>query len=878
MSTSQNEVIAAIDVGGGGYTRADGMVYSADMGFVGTSKTATSTVPIANSDDDPLYQSYRYGKDFGYGIDLADGTYQIELQFVETYWTAAGKRVFDVHLEGVQSASNVDIFAAAGRGNVYSVFRTVTVTDGQLDIRLEANGTDDRDTASLAGLVIRAAEAPANTAPVNTVPGAQTAQEDQAKAIGGISVADADSASLTTSLSVAHGTLSLTAASGATVTGNSTGAVTLTGSAAAINSSLAGLSYKGVLDYSGADTLTVTTSDGTLQDSDTVAITVTADTPGGTGTSGDDVFLAGSGPQGFDGLAGSDTVSYANSTLGVYANLATGVATPLYRIMPFGDSITYGVVSYTNEESGGYRPLLWNKLAGSDLAIDYVGGLINGPSSLPDRSHQGLRGKTIDYLNSYDSGYLSTHKPDVVLLMIGTNDLASSTASAMISDLRALIVSITDNQPNATLFVSTIPPSHNATRNATVTAFNDRLPGLVEELNDTRKVEFVDMRNLTLSDVTAPPADSGVHPTLGGYEKIAQNWHQALLESGLFEAEKDSFASIENLTGSARNDKLVGDGGANMLDGGAGSDELVGGNGDDTYVVDTAADRVVEAPGGGNDTVRTSVSYTLAAGSAVENLTATGTAGVKLTGNEFANRIEGGSGNDTLDGRGGADTLVGGLGDDTYYVDNVGDVVVEPYSGGIDTVRATVSYTLSDNVNYLTLDGTADLEGTGNQYVNKLTGNSGANTLYGLDGNDTLSGMAGNDRLEGGNGDDVLQGGSGTDTLLGGAGKDKFDWNSTAEIGIGASGDVILDFTQGSDKIDLSGIDAKSSTSTGDAFTFIGAAAFSGAAGQLRFQEYESSSGDYTIVQGDTNGDQVADFEIRLNGELPDLRASDFVL
>jgi Ca2+-binding RTX toxin-like protein len=193
-------------------------------------------------------------------------------------------------------------------------------------------------------------------------------------------------------------------------------------------------------------------------------------------------------------------------------------------------------------------------------------------------------------------------------------------------------------------------------------------------------------------------------------------------------------------------------------------------------------------------------------------------------------------------------------------------------------VRATVSYTLSDNVNYLTLDGTADLEGTGNQYVNKLTGNSGANRLYGLDGNDTLSGMAGNDRLEGGNGDDVLQGGSGTDTLLGGAGKDKFDWNSTAEIGIGASGDVILDFTQGSDKIDLSGIDAKSSTSTGDAFTFIGAAAFSGAAGQLRFQEYESSSGDYTIVQGDTNGDQVADFEIRLNGELPDLRASDFVL
>ena len=113
-----------------------------------------------------------------------------------------------------------------------------------------------------------------NDAPVNTVPGAQTVAEDTILPIVGVSVADIDSSALTTTLSVAHGILNVTAGPG--VTGNGTASVTITGTAAEINAALAGLAYTGNLNFNGADTLTVATSDGTATDTDTIAITVNA--------------------------------------------------------------------------------------------------------------------------------------------------------------------------------------------------------------------------------------------------------------------------------------------------------------------------------------------------------------------------------------------------------------------------------------------------------------------------------------------------------------------------------------------------------------------------------------------------------------------------
>ena len=113
---------------------------------------------------------------------------------------------------------------------------------------------------------------PVNDAPINTVPGAQTVAEDTILPIAGVSVADIDSSTLTTTLSLSSGTLNVTA--GAGVTGNGTATVTIAGTAAQINTALAGLAYTGNLNFNGADTLTVATSDGTAADIDTIAITV----------------------------------------------------------------------------------------------------------------------------------------------------------------------------------------------------------------------------------------------------------------------------------------------------------------------------------------------------------------------------------------------------------------------------------------------------------------------------------------------------------------------------------------------------------------------------------------------------------------------------
>ena len=614
-----------------------------------------------------------------------------------------------------------------------------------------------------------------------------------------------------------------------------------------------------------------------------------------TGTPENDLFTASTGNESFDGGAGVDTVSYVNSATGVYVNLETGQSTPLLKVMPFGDSITYGVISSGNTESGGYRVYLWNTLQTQDLAIDYVGSISSGPLDFPDRDNQGLRHKTINYLNSVDSQYLNTYKPDVVLLMIGTNDTDSRTANQMISDLRSLLISIATNAPGATIFVAAIPPNHDDEENAVAEQYNAMIPGLVDELDDTYNIIFVDTSELTLADITGPP--DGVHPTAAGYEKLAGIWLDALMSSGVFEDERDSLSAIENVTGSNYNDRLVGDAAANVLsglsgddqldggggndtlDGGGGKDTMAGGSGDDTYVVDSSSDVVVENAGEGNDTIRTTkATYSLANQADVENLIYTGSAAAKLTGNAADNHINGGGGSDTLDGGAGADTMAGGKGADTYVVDNVADVIVEAASSGVDTVKASVSFTLAANVEKLTLIGPTAIDGTGNALNNTITGNGAANNLYGLGGADTLIGGNGDDYLYGGGAADILRGGAGLDVLTGNAGNDKFDWDSVGDAGLGAARDRVIDFTHNQDKLDLSTIDAKIGTQSNDAFAFIGASAFSGVAGQLRAELVHDANGDYTIVQGDVNGDGVADFEIALVGYTATLQANDFVL
>jgi Ca2+-binding RTX toxin-like protein len=131
-----------------------------------------------------------------------------------------------------------------------------------------------------------------------------------------------------------------------------------------------------------------------------------------------------------------------------------------------------------------------------------------------------------------------------------------------------------------------------------------------------------------------------------------------------------------------------------------------------------------------------------------------------------ADHAFGNNGNDTLDGGAGADTLEGGMGYDHYIVDDVGDVVVEAAGGGIDTVRALMSYTLGSEVEHLQLIGTGGDSGTGNELANMIIGNAANNSLSGLSGNDSLFGQDGDDTLDGGVGADALVGGFGNDTFI----------------------------------------------------------------------------------------------------------------
>jgi Ca2+-binding RTX toxin-like protein len=236
-------------------------------------------------------------------------------------------------------------------------------------------------------------------------------------------------------------------------------------------------------------------------------------------------------------------------------------------------------------------------------------------------------------------------------------------------------------------------------------------------------------------------------------------------------------ANVENLTltgaaningtGNTLANTLLGNTGNNILDGKAGADTMKGGLGNDTYVVDNPGDVTTELAGQGTDTVQASITFTLA--NQLENLTLTGGGNINGTGNTIVNTLLGNGGDNILDGKLGADTMEGGAGDDTYVVDNAGDIATELAGQGTDTVTASKTYTIANNVENLTLTGASNISGTGNVLDNILTGNGA---------NNTLSGLGGDDQINGGIGDDDIFGGTGNDDLTGGSGADKFRFDT----------------------------------------------------------------------------------------------------
>ncbi len=307
-----------------------------------------------------------------------------------------------------------------------------------------------------------------------------------------------------------------------------------------------------------------------------------------------------------------------------------------------------------------------------------------------------------------------------------------------------------------------------------------------------------------------------------------------------------------------------------------------------------------------------------------------------IAGGQGNDWISSGSGDDVVQGGAGRDYLTGGTGADTFYYANVsefGDLITDFASGqdkiylanlgGLPAAASDASwswlgtggftghalelrYYQSGGSTFVTvdLDGnkTTDIQlelagqialkgsdfvvGTNSPAVvafaavsqgfaslNATAGTSGADTLNGTAAADSITGGAGNDKINGGAGNDFIYGGAGTDTLTGGAGLDHFVFEWQSDSRPGATRDVITDFTRGADVVDLSHIDAVMATSANDAFSWIGQSAFSGAAGQLRAAAYSYG----TVIQADTNGDKVTDFELLLSKSL-ELTSHDFLL
>lgn len=237
-------------------------------------------------------------------------------------------------------------------------------------------------------------------------------------------------------------------------------------------------------------------------------------------------------------------------------------------------------------------------------------------------------------------------------------------------------------------------------------------------------------------------------------------------------------ATIENATGGSGDDMLIGNDADNILTGNAGSDVFVGGAGNDTYVIDRAAEigSVTENFGEGTDTIVAAFSgadvvLDLTVVPDIENIRISGNGTFTLIGNDgdntlFGNAdattIYGGAGNDTLDGKAGADTMYGEAGDDLYFVDNIQDVVVETLAEGNDSVRlnfgkASLTYTLGDNVENAIVTSTGKINLVGNSQDNSLQGNAAANRLDGGTGADTLTGGAGNDTYVVDAGDTIIE-------------------------------------------------------------------------------------------------------------------------
>jgi hypothetical protein len=196
------------------------------------------------------------------------------------------------------------------------------------------------------------------------------------------------------------------------------------------------------------------------------------------------------------------------------------------KILPLGDSITWGI-----QYDGAYRVELFNKAVAAGQKITFTGWLSNGPTTVAGmtfpKKNEGHSGWTIDQ----DAGLVPSPAfstvPNIVLLMIGTNDVyAASGQATMPNRLGSLLDKIISAAPNALLVVAKITPLANAGSNNTIKTYNDAIPGLVQtRVAAGKHLIWVDMNT---GFTSAMLSTDGVHPNKSGYDFMGGVWYTAI--------------------------------------------------------------------------------------------------------------------------------------------------------------------------------------------------------------------------------------------------------------------------------------------------------------------------------------------------------------
>jgi VCBS repeat-containing protein len=595
-----------------------------------------------------------------------------------------------------------------------------------------------------------------NVAPVNTVPGAQSVNEDSNLVFSGgnaISVGDADAkgGNEQVTLDVGHGTLNLSTIDGLTVTGDGTGHVVITGDLSHIDAALNGLTYRGAQDYNGSDTLRITTNDlgnggvgGALSDTDSIALNVTPvndapvnGVPGAQSTNEDQalVFSAGNGNaitvSDVDAGTGRETV-----TLSVHHGMLTLCPTSGLSLSGnHSDKVTLtGTVDQINAALAELKYVPADDFHGSDVLT----------ITTHDKGHSGTGGALSDTdivaINVAPIDHAPTAGADVIYVA-GTTDVV----------LPGSVLTANDSDPEGDpLHITSVGDITGIGGNpiATHVSGDGDISFTPPVVNDDADGAF----SYGVSD--------GEKSSIGtvSVHQIAVNTNEDHSDFIYLPFKDYQYAFID-----------TGDGDDGIFLG-TGIDHIVGGVGADVFFV---ADSF-------NLNAGDSINGTQEA-STIDKLVLDDAATYDLTKFDITNIDE-------------LELSSSVQGD---FVVTVGDAMVSTADYNQDGIGGDLEIRTSsedDNTAIIDASGLTGsnsimIEGNSFNGDDLFKGGAGADFIEGGDGNDTLIGNGGNDTLVGGNG---------ADTLNGGGGADHFLFNEPSE-----GGDHIVDFEHGADSIDV---------------------------------------------------------------------------